>query len=81
MSGWALNWFLREWVTAPKLPELKECLENVFRDRVGLLGCPVQDQEFDLIFTGPSQLSIFCDSMTSKMLALLSGHSSLAKLT
>ena len=32
-------------VTAPRLPELQERLDNQLRHSVGLLGCPVQGQE------------------------------------
>lgn len=48
----------------PSLPKFQKLLGNVFRQMVGLLGCPVQGQELDsLILEGPFQPRIFCDSM------------------
>lgn len=41
-------------VTTPGLPELKERLDDAFKHRMGLLGCPVQSQESDrMILEGP----------------------------
>ena len=52
-------------VTAPRLPELQECLENSLRDaQGGIVGVSVQGQELDsVILVGPFQLQIFYNSM------------------
>lgn len=45
-------------------PEFKKHLDSALSHRVGLLGCPVQGQELDLmILMGPLQLSVLYDSV------------------
>lgn len=56
----------REVVTAPSLPEFKKSLDKAVRHMMWFSGCPVQGQELDsMIFVGPFQLRIFCDSTVS----------------
>lgn len=52
----------REVVTAPSLPKIRKCLDNVFRQRVGSLGDPLQDGSWILmVLVGLFQLCVFCD--------------------
>lgn len=45
-------------------PEFKKHWDSALSHRVGLLGCPVQDQELDsMILMDPFQLSMLYDSI------------------
>lgn len=55
------NRFPREVATA-SLPQIKKCLDNVFRQRVGCLGTPVQDGSWTLmVLVCLFQLRVFCN--------------------
>lgn len=43
----ALGQLPREWSHPLGLPEIQDGLDNVLRDKVGLLGCPGKPQELD----------------------------------
>lgn len=48
---------------SPRLPELKPRLDNPFKVRAGLLGCPVKGQEMNsMILVSIFQLRIFCEN-------------------
>lgn len=57
----ALNGLPRAVITAPRLSEFKEHLENALKHKVEFLGCLVQAQEL-MILMGHFQLTIFYDS-------------------
>lgn len=49
----------KEVVTAPNLPEFRECLDKFLRHMVGFLGCPVKARELGDPFESlPAQYSV-----------------------
>lgn len=51
---------------SPRLPELKQRLDNIFKVRVGLFGCPVKGQYLNsLLLVGLFQLRVFCENTSS----------------
>lgn len=55
-------------VMAPRLPELKDCLDNILRHMVGFWGCPVQGQELDLMITFYDSLILLYAMISSSAL-------------